>query len=259
MTLLDSTAQCNGADRARVGALRTPTIRHRPSESARDPGARIRVGFVGGSDLIRQGLRTLVDRDDHGVVAQLVDLDTSAPDDVDVVLVDTPSCGSLATMQIRYLVALGYTRVLACGWGPADGEEEFVLDAGAAGYLSWGLNAAELVATLTRLTGQDAGQRGRPQDTPAIDADDLANFSRREVEILALICCGLSNQEIADEMLLSINTVKSYIRGAYRKAGVATRSCAVLWGIEHGVLRTSPAVDPSPRLATSVRATAWAG
>src|SRR4029079_2093260 len=56
----------------------------------------------------------------------------------------------------------------------------------------------------------------------------------REAEIIALITQGLSNQEIADRSYLSINSVKTYIRTAYRKIGVERRAQAVLWGIKNG-------------------------
>ena len=59
-------------------------------------------------------------------------------------------------------------------------------------------------------------------------------LSAREAEIIALITQGLSNQEIAQRSYLSINSVKTYIRTAYRKMGVASRSQAVLWGVRHG-------------------------
>ena len=59
-------------------------------------------------------------------------------------------------------------------------------------------------------------------------------LTAREAEIVALITQGLSNQEIADRSYLSINSVKTYIRTAYRKMGVDRRSQAVLWGIKHG-------------------------
>ncbi len=49
-----------------------------------------------------------------------------------------------------------------------------------------------------------------------------------------LITQGLSNQEIADRSYLSINSVKTYIRTAYRKIGVTRRSQAVVWGMKHG-------------------------
>ena len=57
----------------------------------------------------------------------------------------------------------------------------------------------------------------------------------REAEVIGLITQGLSNQEIASRMYLSINSIKSYIRSAYRTMGVTTRAQAVLWGVDHGL------------------------
>ena len=62
----------------------------------------------------------------------------------------------------------------------------------------------------------------------------------REAEVVALITQGLSNAEIARRSYLSINSVKSYIRTAYRKMGVTTRSEAVLWGVGYGFHMTPP-------------------
>ena len=60
-------------------------------------------------------------------------------------------------------------------------------------------------------------------------------LTTRERETLALIATGRSNDEIAQEMRISLNSVKSYIRSAYRKTGVQSRSQAVLWAVTHGV------------------------
>jgi len=62
--------------------------------------------------------------------------------------------------------------------------------------------------------------------------------------VLGLVTAGLSNQEIASTLYLSINSVKTYIRSTYRKMGVATRSQAVLWAIQHGF--PAPELSPSP-------------
>lgn len=59
----------------------------------------------------------------------------------------------------------------------------------------------------------------------------------RESDILLLVAHGLCNQDISDRLFLSINSIKSYIRSAYRKMGVESRSQAVLWGIDHGFRR----------------------
>lgn len=60
-------------------------------------------------------------------------------------------------------------------------------------------------------------------------------LSGRESEILALITQGKSNAEIAAVVDLSLNSIKSCIRSAYRKIGVTTRVETVLWGVEHGL------------------------
>ena len=61
-----------------------------------------------------------------------------------------------------------------------------------------------------------------------------AGLNSREAAILTSIAQGLSNAEIADREFLSINTVKTYIRSAYGKIGVQTRSQAVLWVLKSG-------------------------
>ncbi len=63
---------------------------------------------------------------------------------------------------------------------------------------------------------------------------DGHGLSVREAEVVALITQGLSNDEIAKMTYLSINSVKTYIRGAYRKLGITRRSQAVIWGMKHG-------------------------
>ena len=58
-------------------------------------------------------------------------------------------------------------------------------------------------------------------------------LTSRELQIVSLIAKGYSNQEIADELYLSINSIKTYIRSAYRRIGVERRTQAVLWAITH--------------------------
>ncbi|CAN5251902.1 hypothetical protein BH09ACT12_BH09ACT12_06980 [soil metagenome] len=65
---------------------------------------------------------------------------------------------------------------------------------------------------------------------------ELADLSPRERDVLCLITNCLTNQEISDRLYVSLNSVKTYIRGAYRKIGVTTRAQAVVWGVRHGLL-----------------------
>jgi len=68
-------------------------------------------------------------------------------------------------------------------------------------------------------------------------------LSAREHQIVGLIAGGMGNAEIADSLYLSINSVKTYIRQAYRKIGVTTRSQAVRWAVERGQVSLAGA-DP---------------
>lgn len=68
-------------------------------------------------------------------------------------------------------------------------------------------------------------------------ARTAAGLSSREVSVLGLVGGGSSNQDIADELFVSINTVKTYIRSAYRKIGVSRRAQAVLWAVQHDLVR----------------------
>lgn len=76
-------------------------------------------------------------------------------------------------------------------------------------------------------------------------SDDLeaagreAGLTCREAQVVTLIAQGFTNEEIARQLYLSINSVKSYIRSAYRRIGVQRRSQAIVWAIESG-LRTRP-------------------
>ena len=68
-----------------------------------------------------------------------------------------------------------------------------------------------------------------------------AGLSPRESSVMALVTRGFSNQDIAEELYLSINSVKTYIRSTYRKIDVSSRSQAVAWAIQAGF-----PTDPSP-------------
>jgi DNA-binding CsgD family transcriptional regulator len=62
------------------------------------------------------------------------------------------------------------------------------------------------------------------------------DLTEREYEVISMIGQGLSNRQIADQLFLSINSVKTYIRSAYRKLHVTARPQAILWAMEHGLV-----------------------
>ena len=69
--------------------------------------------------------------------------------------------------------------------------------------------------------------------SPGPSPDDVS-LTSRESQMLDLIARGLSNNEIVETTELSINSVKSFIRSAYRKIGVEKRDHAILWARDRG-------------------------
>ena len=58
-------------------------------------------------------------------------------------------------------------------------------------------------------------------------------LSPREVEVLQLLARGLTNAQIAEELVVSLLTVKAHLRSIYSKLGVTSRSAATRYALEH--------------------------
>ena len=182
-----------------------------------------------------------------GVAAFLADehidvVETSASravvTDVDVVLYDTFGQVQGQGIDLEDFVRDSDAKVVIYSWNLKPDLIREALRGGARGYLSKVLTGPEIVRALEQvmqgqvvvLTGDQETSVGGEGDWPG----RAAGLSSREAEIIALITQGLSNQAIADRAYLSINSVKTYIRSAYRKMKVTSRSQAVLWGVENG-------------------------
>jgi DNA-binding NarL/FixJ family response regulator len=167
-----------------------------------------------------------------------VDREGGLPADVDLVLYDTFGMSEDRARDVVAQVAGHTARLVIFSWATDAELVRQSLDAGAAAFLSKALEPAELVAQLERIHGgvvlvpHRSGRVSVIQHSARPGAEH--GLSARESEVVALISRGLSNREIADVTFLSINSVKTYIRTAYKKMGVSTRSHAVVWGLRHG-------------------------
>jgi len=137
-------------------------------------------------------------------------------------------------------------RLVVYTWNLQQGLVDIALAHGAAGCVSKFLPAEELAEALIRVAAGETVVRGATNESSA--EVQRAALTPREAEVVGLIAAGLSNQDIAHTTGLSINSVKSYIRGAYRKIHVTTRSQAVLWALRHGCVH-----EPSSSLAAPPR------
>jgi DNA-binding NarL/FixJ family response regulator len=159
-------------------------------------------------------------------------------DKVDVVIYDVFGLHLDRGAGLERAVMSHPGRVLALSRVLQPGLTARALDLGAVASISIGAEAEEIVALI------HAAAAGHLQDGSAADltnqrdrqrhlGHDL-NLTPREQQVLALIVSGATNNEIARELYVSINTLKTLIRSAYKKIGVTTRPQAVAWGIEHG-------------------------
>jgi NarL family two-component system response regulator LiaR len=217
----------------------------------------LRLAIVNDYELVAAGLAAMLG--EHGPRVRVVELTQRLPptDDVDIVLMDTFASVSRGAVDVSTLSRQARSsggRVVVYSWVTDPESVQRALAHGAAGYLWKGLDADGLLAALEAVR---SGEVVTPSSHGRGEVDDAepepegaqwpghdSGLSAREAEVVALIAKGLSNEDIASELFLGINTVKTYIRLAYRKIGVTSRTQAVLWALDHGfalqVKRTVP-------------------
>lgn len=214
-------------------------------ESMQDP---ISLAVINDYPVVVQGVAQLLDRHHRiSVVEASTLVDPSQA--VDIVLFDAFASRKRDEDIARLLNDPRYGKVVIYTWHVSEPEVSDAVRLGVHGYLSKALDSAELAAALVRIhDGERVVELLDPGDDPEI-ADwpgRKEGLSPREAEMIALITQGITNDEIARSTFLSINSVKSYIRSAYRKIGVERRSQAVKWGAQHGMLpQASRDQDPA--------------
>jgi DNA-binding NarL/FixJ family response regulator len=114
--------------------------------------------------------------------------------------------------------------------------------AGAHDYLLKSCSRAELIAAVTGAAqGAQATRSGELKSMTATMAKRQATTSAgvqltpRETQVLRLVAMGLSNQEIADALEISIETVKEHVQHVLRKIKLSDRTQAAVWALRQGL------------------------
>ncbi|MDX6554529.1 MAG: hypothetical protein QOD86_724 [Miltoncostaeaceae bacterium] len=76
---------------------------------------------------------------------------------------------------------------------------------------------------------------GPPAPAPAGGPDVPEELTAREAEVLTLVARGLTDAQVADELVVSRRTVHAHLRAIYRKLAVGSRHAATRWAMEHGL------------------------
>jgi DNA-binding NarL/FixJ family response regulator len=215
----------------------------------------IRVVIAEDQELVRDGFAMILDAQED---IEVVGLAPNGAEAVEVVEREHPD---VALLDIRMPILDGIQatrrlrdggfeklRILILTTFDLDEYVYEALKAGANGFLLKDVPRADLIDGIRTIAAGDALlapdimrrviESYVSQPVSALsEPEDLGRLSSREREVLLYVAQGLSNAEIASELVLSEATVKSHVAHVLQKLGLRDRVRAVVWAYEHGVIR----------------------
>ncbi len=213
---------------------------------------KIRILLADDHAVVREGTRELLEREeDMEVVAEAGDgeeavrLATVQRPDVAIMDIAMPRLNGIeATKQIKTTCPATAVLVLT-----AYDDDQYVfalLEAGAAGYLLKDVHAAELIKAIRAVRAGESvlhpaiarkviNRFAQPTDERE-KKSALEQLTERELEVLKLAAKGMTNREIAQELVLSVRTVQVHLSNVFGKLGVGSRTEAVVKGLRKGWL-----------------------
>ncbi|EHR51832.1 response regulator containing a CheY-like receiver domain and an HTH DNA-binding domain [Saccharomonospora marina XMU15] len=221
-------------------------------DSGRREGARpIRVLIVDDHAVVRRGLRAYLDVIvDVEVVGEAADgeqalreIDAMAAygEAPDVVLLDLlmPKLDGIATISRINDRHPGVGVVVLTSFGEIE-RVRAALTSGACGYLLKDAEPGEVVAAIRAAAGGemflDPAVARQLTNTLVSPGGEAATLTRRELEVLALVAKGQSNQEIADELYISERTARTHVSNVLRKLGLTSRTQAAVVAVQRGLV-----------------------
>ena len=196
--------------------------------------------------VVRSGLRMLLEaEDDLAVVAETGDVDAtrrSALGHKPTVLVldlNMPGGSSLEAIPAILETSPGTSVVvLTMQEDPAFARE--ALRAGASGYVLKQAAATELVQAIRAAVGGgtwlNPALGARMAAAPAAPAGPPGDLTERELDVLRLIALGHTNNEIADQLYLSVRTVETHRAHIQQKLGMSSRAEIVRYALDHDLI-----------------------
>jgi DNA-binding NarL/FixJ family response regulator len=225
---------------------------------ARKPGGAgvIRVVLADDQPLVRAGFAMILEAEDDITVvgeaddgAAAVELTASATPDVVLMDIRMPGMDGLeATRRISQDNRLAQVKILVLTTFELD---EYVFDAlrcGASGFLVKHTQPGDLVRAVREVSSGEAllspsvtrrliaEFTARPA-RPALIPPSMATLTEREREVVALVALGLTNEEIAAELVLSPATARTHVSRAMIKLQARDRAQLVVFAYQAGLVR----------------------
>jgi two-component system response regulator DegU len=218
-----------------------------------DATSPIRVLLADDHRMLREGLRRTLESEGFAVVAEAEDgseavrLALDVDPDVIVMDVTMPNVdGVEATRELRE--RRPQSRIVMLTMHSDQDIVASAIRAGASGYLTKDCSTDELVSAVTEIarggTVLSPGLAGamlnevQKLGRPAAEAEPI--ITKREEEVLQLIADGLSTQEVAERLYISLKTVKNHLASIYQKLDSRDRTQAVVRAVRMGIIRIQP-------------------
>lgn len=223
----------------------------------------ISVGLADDQQLVRAGFGLVLDsQDDITVQWQAADgqeaceLAESQPVDIILMDVQMPRMDGIEATR-RVVSGSSGARVIVLTTFDNDNYVLGAVEAGASGFLLKDTDPEDLISAV-RTVGDSAAvispkatarllrsirMEQTPQRREPVELDLPDPLTPRELEILKLIALGFSNQEIADELYISLPTVKTHVGRVLTKTQSRDRVHAVLFAFKHHLVNSEDLLE----------------
>jgi DNA-binding NarL/FixJ family response regulator len=218
------------------------------------PHSPIRVLLVDPHPVVRAGLRLLLDSRPGLIVvgettAPAEAVTTAAREHADIVLVDENLTERAVDALLPLVRACHPAHVIVFTDSQGDvADERAAVRAGVKGLVRKDASLDTLINAIEKV---HAGELWLPRALLASALSDLVrtnghaqtsaarsgrpSLTRREIEIIALICDGLTNREMADRLFISETTVRHHLTSIFAKLGVRDRLTLAVYAYRHGL------------------------
>ncbi|OFI49979.1 DNA-binding response regulator [Floricoccus tropicus] len=205
----------------------------------------IKVVIVDDHEMVRLGLSSFLNiQDDIEVVAEASDgnigVEYAKEYNPDVILMDLVMNEMGGIEASQEILAENPDAKILILTSFLDDEKVFpALAAGAKGYILKTSQADEIADSIRKIyNGEDVlsdsvRQKIQERNNRAPELHD--DLTAREMEVLRELSKGLSNQEIADDLFISLKTVKTHVSNILSKLEVDDRTQAVIYALQHNI------------------------
>jgi DNA-binding NarL/FixJ family response regulator len=201
----------------------------------------VKVFLVEGRDIVRQGVKAILDKRTEVEVVGEARNATEAfekiePLQPDVILIDT-SIQIARGLEFTHKVKKEYPEIKVIVLTLQDYESNLIelIEGGADGYILHNTSENALVLALRKIANKDKEQN--PEDGLNLSHGPSYNLSDREKQVLDLIAQGLTNTEMAKKLFTSVRTIETRRKNLLTKTGTVNTATLIRFAVLNGLIK----------------------